>query len=150
MKCTKCGSEIPDGSKFCNNCGTKVKAETTEMGNLIMQDYSKLRHFIITHKKVVFVYAIWGLINIICFLFGEDSMYNKIFFFPFSGKIRYYDITEFVVYVVALPVAIIIVYHIVTKVIKKKDEVTVKNAHEDEVKAFRKRLDKERNGSSLI
>ena len=25
MKCTKCNSEIPEGSKFCNHCGAKVE-----------------------------------------------------------------------------------------------------------------------------
>lgn len=25
MKCQKCGAEIPAGSKFCNECGTKIE-----------------------------------------------------------------------------------------------------------------------------
>ena len=25
MKCPKCGAEIPAGSKFCNECGTKIE-----------------------------------------------------------------------------------------------------------------------------
>lgn len=29
MKCTNCGSELPPNSKFCEQCGTKVKAEET-------------------------------------------------------------------------------------------------------------------------
>lgn len=32
MKCTKCGADIPSGSKFCENCGQKVQeTETTNM-----------------------------------------------------------------------------------------------------------------------
>lgn len=29
IKCTNCGSELPPNSKFCEQCGTKVKAEET-------------------------------------------------------------------------------------------------------------------------
>jgi len=25
MQCTKCGAEVPDGSEFCNKCGTRLK-----------------------------------------------------------------------------------------------------------------------------
>ena len=29
MKCTKCGADIPSGSKFCENCGQKVQETET-------------------------------------------------------------------------------------------------------------------------
>ena len=29
MFCVKCGSKIPDGSKFCTSCGTKIVTEST-------------------------------------------------------------------------------------------------------------------------
>ena len=25
MKCQKCGAEVPDGAKFCNECGAKIE-----------------------------------------------------------------------------------------------------------------------------
>lgn len=28
MKCINCGSELPQNSKFCEQCGTMVKTET--------------------------------------------------------------------------------------------------------------------------
>ena len=31
MKCLKCGMELPEGSKFCIQCGTKVGNESDEM-----------------------------------------------------------------------------------------------------------------------
>jgi len=27
--CSKCGEKLPDGTKFCPNCGTAVKLEAT-------------------------------------------------------------------------------------------------------------------------
>ncbi|WP_425545259.1 zinc-ribbon domain-containing protein [Faecalicatena contorta] len=27
MKCSKCGAEIPEGAKFCTECGTKISEE---------------------------------------------------------------------------------------------------------------------------
>lgn len=38
MFCTKCGSEIPDGSKFCTKCGASVKADTAVVGNHQMNE----------------------------------------------------------------------------------------------------------------
>jgi uncharacterized membrane protein YvbJ len=32
-KCNKCGAEIPADSKFCVDCGTKVRKETDEQIN---------------------------------------------------------------------------------------------------------------------
>jgi uncharacterized membrane protein YvbJ len=32
-KCSKCGAEIPAGSKFCVDCGTKVRKEIDEQIN---------------------------------------------------------------------------------------------------------------------
>lgn len=39
MKCSKCGAEIPDGTKFCGNCGSMV--DETEKNSLISQSMVK-------------------------------------------------------------------------------------------------------------
>lgn len=44
MKCINCGYELPDGSQFCNNCGTKQSVNTelkTEQEIEIKQDLNK-------------------------------------------------------------------------------------------------------------
>ena len=33
MYCTKCGEQVPDGNKFCSNCGTEVLNITEDQGN---------------------------------------------------------------------------------------------------------------------
>lgn len=37
-KCTKCGKEIKEGSKFCRNCGNRVELKCTKCGQEIHED----------------------------------------------------------------------------------------------------------------
>jgi len=34
MKCLKCGTELPDGAKFCNKCGSKLEMPCPQCGNI--------------------------------------------------------------------------------------------------------------------
>ena len=34
MYCPKCGSEIPDGSEFCNKCGIKIEKQTIDNNDI--------------------------------------------------------------------------------------------------------------------
>lgn len=36
MTCPKCGKEIPEGKKFCGNCGTKIDTSTTTDSNILI------------------------------------------------------------------------------------------------------------------
>jgi len=37
MYCTKCGAQIPEGSKFCNSCGAPVASEGAKAPSLLSQ-----------------------------------------------------------------------------------------------------------------
>ena len=117
MKCGKCGAEIPESSNYCNNCGTPLKTEEPIHGNPLSEDYLKLRKYLITHKEWLLGYAVWFVINFFLLLFGGEKYRDKVYvyapelvFFPFKGKAENYDITEFFVYIVALPVIAYAVY----------------------------------------
>lgn len=120
MKCIHCGTENPDTSKFCNNCGAKLEPEQDK--SLISKE-SPLKLFFDKYKSWIIGYAAWVVVNITLLLFGgkyHEEGYNsfihpKNLFFPFKGKAENYDFTEFFVYVVALPVLAYAIYYFYNK-----------------------------------
>lgn len=76
MKCTKCGSEMPDGKKFCENCGTPL------MQNIIYEPQTNIN--VETGKKkntkiglfiFIGVIVLAVIIGIICLV---NSVKNKV------------------------------------------------------------------------
>lgn len=67
MKCIHCGTENPDASKFCNNCGAKLESERDK--SLTSSDH-QLKQFYENYKSWIIGYAAWVVVNITLLLFG--------------------------------------------------------------------------------
>lgn len=50
MYCPNCGKKLPDGAKFCTNCGAKIDAEINEAANRQNLKYDKNQVDINGHK----------------------------------------------------------------------------------------------------
>ena len=113
MYCKHCGKKIADDSRFCQHCGGKQTEESVSS--------SRWNDFIARHKKLSYSYLIWLSINLIALLCGmatpnkeEDftrfRRFDKVYscdFFPFeSNHIGSYDISEFIVYTIAIPLCL--------------------------------------------
>lgn len=76
MKCVKCGSDIPDGKKFCENCGAPlVQNETSQTQTNINADSGKKRNTKIGLFIFIGVIVLAVIIGIICFV---NSVKNKV------------------------------------------------------------------------
>ena len=122
MYCKHCGKEIADDSKFCQFCGGKqdilsdstknaesdTKKESTR-GKVIEIPTIKT-NFSDKTKWILFGYGIWFVFNLYWLFAGDKSEYAASYFQPFADvpweKESYYDITEFIVYVIGVPLAI--------------------------------------------
>lgn len=66
MKCPSCGAEIPDNSKFCSECGTKIENTSNYECD---DDSKKIYEKIKKHNKIVKIQGI-SIICISCFGIG--------------------------------------------------------------------------------
>lgn len=122
MFCKHCGKEIADDSKYCQHCGgsqetekptPKVDSETkteTRKESKVIEIPTIKTNFSDKTKWLIFGYGIWFVLNLFWLLAGNKSGSAAKYFQPFSGKISssmsYYDISEFIVYVIGVPLAI--------------------------------------------
>lgn len=116
MKCVNCGSENPEGAKYCNSCGKEVDVRKD---NVLLEDYMRLRNKIIEHKNWTIGYIVWLLINCSLLLFGGSKVND--YFFPFDGDVVEYDFSEFFIYVVVLPVLVLVVRYYIKRYKAKHD-----------------------------
>ncbi len=106
MYCKHCGKEIDDNSTFCKHCGKSQG--NTQKG--------------IVSKPVWIIYFIWVLANLYL-LIGKKLFKASSYFFPFTAHEddfddyvycnwdnRFYDFSEFIVYVFILPAILFVVY----------------------------------------
>lgn len=104
MYCKHCGKEIDDNSTFCKHCGKSQG--NTQKG--------------ILSKPVWIVYLIWTLANLFL-LMGETHSMASSYFYPltrhtdpypdyYSWDKRFYDFSEFIVYVFIIPTILFVVY----------------------------------------
>lgn len=119
MYCKYCGKNIANDSNFCQRCGRKQdividstkKEEITSMkdnhnGKIIEIPTIKTNYSEKT-KWIILGYGIWLTFNLFC-LFAGNKFNATEHFLPFSDEwgLSYYDISEFIVYIVGLPLVI--------------------------------------------
>ena len=117
MYCKHCGKQIADDSKFCQHCGCSQEDTTTTSSTEVKSDSPKQEkvveiptikaNFSDKTKWWIIGCGIWVVINLYWLFAGDKSSSANEYFQPFSKKIdssfSYYDITEFIVYVIGLP-----------------------------------------------
>lgn len=114
MYCKHCGKKITDDSSFCPYCGGKQYASETKTDKKSKSTEQKVveiptikAHFSDTTKWWIIGCGIWIVLNLYWLFAGDKSSNASEHFQPFSNKIHssysYYDITEFIVYVIGLP-----------------------------------------------
>lgn len=136
MYCKHCGKQIADDSKFCQHCGGSQEDTTTISSTEVKSDSPKQEkvieiptikaNFSDKTKWWIIGCGIWVVINLYWLFAGDKSSYANEYFQPFSdidSMCRYYDITEFIVYVIGLP---FIIWGIVmlNKKLKSKTQTT--------------------------
>jgi len=132
MYCKNCGKEIPNDSKFCQHCGSgqsnndSIQSERdcdNSASDNYKSNYGNIINVLSKSKKLIGIYAIWVIINIILYCFGEKyvgsfvDLNSKNYFYPFTNAnhpfvsthifdARFYDITELLFYIILLPLVV--------------------------------------------
>lgn len=121
IKCKKCGNEVPEGSEFCNKCGTKIllnninsdtEIKTTDVAN------SNKKHVI---KKIYFIFPIFGIILAILYYIVLRYMKNN--GYNFVGNYGY--LVPFIIVILFITPAIIMVIKSMIKGNKKTIIITI-------------------------
>ena len=114
MYCKHCGKAIDDNSTFCKYCGRSQGANSNN----------------ITSMPIWVVYGMWFIVNLYL-LMGEKHSEASSYFFPFTSRCGYgyyysdsfdkkfYNFSEFAVYVFILPAILYIIYRWCNKPIDK-------------------------------
>lgn len=134
MYCKHCGKEIADDSKFCQHCGKSLA--TAELALTDKENYSRggIMQYVVKNKQTFLVYAIWLVLNIILYILGQSPEYyiknQHDYFYPFTLNdyttlfyVGYYDITEFIVYVILIP---LLLYFYINVLNKPRTSSTIK------------------------
>lgn len=114
MYCKHCGKEIADDSKFCQHCGKS------------QDNYS----WSLTNKPVWIIYVIWAVANLYL-LMGDKHNRASAYIFPFTQyndswgghyefwEKRFYDFSEFIVYVFVVPAILYLLYKFLYMICKR-------------------------------
>lgn len=118
MYCKHCGKQIADDSKFCQYCGGKQDDASTPTNQETKPEESKEEKVVEiptikanlsdNTKWWIIGCGIWFVINLYWLFAGDKSGSANEHFMPFysdgfDSSYSYYDITEFIVYVIGLP-----------------------------------------------
>lgn len=126
MYCKKCGKQIADDSVFCQFCGSaqniiaNENSHSLDKQNLSNRIRLTIRRLNGKYKFWIGVYFVWVSLNLFFVLFGNSFSEANMFFFPFSRQshsfsyfdLKYYDVSEFVVYTILFPLLVVIIYHL--------------------------------------
>lgn len=91
MYCPKCGRQIPDGAKFCSQCGAIVNQDKPKVDSVVMKDVKKR----FKRKKTVFLFS--GIAIFFCALviaglnYMGDMEKVTLYAMPENGKWGYVD-----------------------------------------------------------
>lgn len=129
MYCKHCGKEIADDSKFCQHCGGKqleseVKDNEAPFGRIVSKLFPNI------NNKYFYIYVVWVVLNLIFLCYGRSNALVK--FFPFTHfdgwenrdtpyfNLDYYDSTEFITYVILIPLLVLYYFKYWHEPLKRK------------------------------
>lgn len=118
MYCKHCGREIDNNSSYCKYCGKAQDNRASTPNSFIDFVYK---------KPILSSYILWVIINITCLYRGDKTgddynlLYPKFFFdegddFNAYFNLDYYQITDFIVWVILIPLVLFLGYHYFKKV----------------------------------
>jgi len=119
MYCKHCGKEIDDNSSFCKYCGKPQDNRVSTPNSFIDFVYK---------KPILSSYILWVIINAICLSRGDKAgeyyhlLYPKFYIFNDYDKIEdcftldYYQLTDFIVWAILIPLVLFFGYHYFKKV----------------------------------
>lgn len=112
MYCKHCGREIDDNSSYCKYCG-KAQDNRVSTSNGLVDS--------VANRPIVSSYILWVIINIICLCLGHKEGYFDYLLYPKfiysdSLSLDHYQITDFFVYTIFIPLVIFLGYHYFKKV----------------------------------
>lgn len=138
MYCRYCGKELPSDSNYCPNCGKKqIDAKWKQTVNINNQS---IIGFIRKHKIIAYSYIAWFLLHLTLYISSEkyktcekrfypfdesfsDVIYGSIYgrLYPyyiefFGDSLNYYNFTEFLAYVILLPLVIYAIVRLIKSV----------------------------------
>lgn len=126
MYCKHCGREIDDNSSFCKFCGKPQDNRVSTSNGLVDS---------VVNRPIVSSYILWVIINVICLCSGDkvgrfyNILYPKFHLGTISRwdggttdyfNLDYYQITDFFVYTILIPLVIFLGYHYFKKVSSTK------------------------------
>ena len=121
MYCKHCGREIDDNSSYCKYCGKPQDNRVSTPNSFIDFVYK---------KPILSSYILWVIINTVCLSSGKKcGEYYNLLFPKFCLEDYYYEnsssnvfnlgnyqITDFIVYTILIPLVIFLGYHYFKKV----------------------------------
>ena len=120
MYCKHCGKEIDDNSSFCKYCGKPQDNRVSTPNGFIDFIYK---------KPILSSYILWVIINIRCLCRGDKTgerynlLYPKFFLEEHYGysvsdilDLGNYQITDFIVYAILIPLVIFLGFHYFKKI----------------------------------
>lgn len=117
MYCKHCGREIDDNSSFCKYCGKSQDNRVSTSNGLV--DF-------VTNRPIVSLYILWVIINVVCLCRGDkngeyyDLLYPRFCLDDDYFDLDYYQITDFIVYTILIPLVLFLGYHYFKKVTSTK------------------------------